>query len=160
MKRVTIIFLLLFGVLLTGCDGAADPIDTTSAVTTEQTAKLSGEEYQKFQLYYPRENKTVTAQSNEALFEAFAQLMASYSTYDTMELTVQMQGVIADKKRFDSIPYTTFDEWNSDRDPYVHIYLSLKYNGLDVDDWLALAAADDVIFVKVTIPFKFEVFDD
>ena len=161
MKHIALFFLLIFSILCaTGCDSTSGGNVTTSAVTAADVA-LSGDEYNKFEFVYPAPQKTVTVQSNETVSDAFSLLMDYYIKYDTLVITVDMNNNFSVEKKFENISYETIQGWPSLHDSsYYHAKLEVKYNDFDADDWLTLAADDEVITIKVTIPYKFEFVDD
>ncbi|MBQ7827135.1 MAG: hypothetical protein IJX47_07430 [Clostridia bacterium] len=160
MKHIALIFLLIFSILCaTGCDSTPGGNVTTSSVTTADV-ELSGDEYNKFEFVYPSLQKSVTVQSNKAVSDAFSQLMDYYIKYDTLVITVDTNSTFAVEKKLENISYETLHNWTSPLDSYYLAKLEVKYNDFDADDWLALAADDEIIFISVTIPYVYEFVDD
>ncbi|MBQ8288583.1 MAG: hypothetical protein IJX76_07425 [Clostridia bacterium] len=154
MKRTTIIFLLLFALLLTGCADDAEPTDTTTAVTTVRTAEPTPI-WEKVEIYEGATGDWLTADSMEALSNLLTEFMARKIGLgsDKISFTFRMRGYIEVTEPFEeafaSVKNKEIGAWNDDRDPYVHTMVTLRYEDVNLETIWSLAQDQEILLVQI-----------
>ncbi len=152
MKRIAIIFLLICGVLLTGCSDADNSTNTTVPTTTIQ-AQEPTPIWKKVE-FLDQFNKWVAADSMEALSDMLSDYMTSNIGMgsDRLSITFRMNGHIEVTEPFEeafaSANHKEIGAWNSDRDPYVHTQVTLRYEDVNPETIWSLAQDDDILLVQ------------
>lgn len=154
MKQTVFIFLLLFTILLTGCADDARPSDTTAAATTVQTEEPVPI-WEKVEIYEGDTGDWLTADSKESLSELLTEFMNRKIGLgsDKISFTFRMRGHIEVTEPFEeafaSVKNKEIGAWNSDRDPYVHTIVTLRYEDVNLETIWSLALDEEILLVQV-----------
>lgn len=154
MKRITIIFLLLFTIPLTSCAGDVESTDTTATTTTMQTAEPTPI-WEKVEIHDGNTGDWLTADSKESLSDLLAEFMNEKIGLgsDKMSITFRMNGYIEVTEPFEeafaSVKNKEISAWNSDRDPYVHTMVTLRYEDVNLETIWSLAQDEEILLVQI-----------
>ena len=171
MKRMTISFLLLCGVLLCGCNDTATAVTTPAtkatesavitvpAVTTAATTATTAPDTEPKPLWKKVEilnNGWEKADSEEALNRLYAEFADWHTTVmrcEQLKITFRMQGNIEItapfEEAFASVKDKSIAAWNDSHDPFVLTAVTLRYEDCDPQIIWALAQREDVLYVLI-----------